>query len=111
MGKGLAALRPTLTIPPVLPMYYLKIGGNTMSTTVTSKGQVTIPKPVRDRLNLKPGCKVDFELAPDGRVVLIKAGKKAGTPKSRFESIRGILKTDMTTDEIMALLRGDPAEV
>ncbi len=33
-----------------------------MSTTVTQKGQVTIPKPVRDRLNIKPGSKVDFEL-------------------------------------------------
>jgi antitoxin PrlF len=31
-----------------------------MSTTVTSKGQVTIPKPVRDRLNIKPGSQVDF---------------------------------------------------
>ena len=45
-----------------------------MSTTVTSKGQVTIPKPVRDRLNIKPGSQVDFELAEDGRVVLVKAG-------------------------------------
>ena len=33
-----------------------------MSTTVTRKGQVTIPKAVRDRLNLKPGSAVDFEL-------------------------------------------------
>jgi looped-hinge helix DNA binding domain, AbrB family len=40
-----------------------------MSTTVTSKGQVTIPKPVRDRLNIKPGNAVDFVLADDGSVV------------------------------------------
>ena len=83
-----------------------------MSTTVTSKGQVTIPKPVRDRLNLKPGNKVDFMLANDGSVALVKAGKKLSPPaKSRFDRIRGILKSDMTTDEIMALMRGDPAEV
>jgi antitoxin PrlF len=82
-----------------------------VSTTVTSKGQVTIPKPVRDRLNIKPGSLVDFELAPDGRVVLVKAGRKTPPAKSRFERIRGTLKTDMTTDEIMALMRGDPAEV
>lgn len=83
-----------------------------MTTTITSKGQVTIPKPVRDRLNLKPGNKVDFEPMPDGRFVLVKAGKKSAAPvKGRFDRIRGILKSDMTTDEIMALMRGDPAEV
>jgi AbrB family looped-hinge helix DNA binding protein len=82
-----------------------------MSTTVTRKGQVTIPKPVRDRLNLKPGSQVEFELAPDGRIVIAKAGRKAAPPKSRFERIRGTLKGDMTTDEIMALMRGPPAEV
>ncbi|MEA2980412.1 MAG: antitoxin PrlF [Alphaproteobacteria bacterium] len=83
-----------------------------MSTTVTSKGQVTIPKPIRDRLNIKPGSAVDFELAPDGRIVLTKAGKMPATrPKGRFDRLRGSMKSDMTTDEIMALLRGDPAEV
>lgn len=82
-----------------------------MSTTVTSKGQVTIPKPVRDRLNLKPGSAVDFELAPDGRVVLVKAGRKHAPPRSRFDRIVGSATTDMTTDEIMALMRGPPAEV
>jgi antitoxin PrlF len=93
-------------------MYYQDVGGNTMSTTVTSKGQVTIPKPIRDRLNIKPGSAVDFELAPDGRIVLTKAGKKSPTPpKGRFDRLRGSMKSDMTTDEIMALLRGDPAEV
>ena len=54
---------------------------------------------------------VDFVLADDGSVVLVKVGKKVGAPKSRFDRIRGIMKTDMTTDEIMALMRGDPAEV
>ena len=83
-----------------------------MSTTVTRKGQVTIPKAVRDRLNLKPGSAVDFELTPDGHFVLAKAGKKPAAPvKSRFGRIRGVLKGDITTDEIMALMRGDPAEV
>jgi AbrB family looped-hinge helix DNA binding protein len=81
-----------------------------MSTTVTRKGQVTIPKRVRDRLNIKPGSAVDFELAPDGRVVLVKAGRKSPPVRSRFERIRGLATVKMTTDEIMALMRGDPAE-
>jgi len=75
-----------------------------MTTTVTSKGQVTIPKPVRDRLGLEPGSAVDFELAPDGRVVLIKVG--GDRPKSRFEALRGSAGQGLSTDEIMALTRG-----
>ena len=83
-----------------------------MASTVTSKGQVTIPKPVRDRLNIKPGSAVDFELTKDGRVVLVKAGRKSAAPtRGRFDRLRGSIKSDMTTDEIMALMRGDSAEV
>jgi AbrB family looped-hinge helix DNA binding protein len=100
-----------LTFGSGKPRYYFNIEGNTMSTTVTSKGQVTIPKAVRDRLNLKPGHAVDFSLTPEGQVVLTKAGKKGAARKSRFDSLRGTMKSDMTTDEIMALLRGPPAEV
>jgi antitoxin PrlF len=78
-----------------------------MATTVTSKGQVTIPKAVRDRLNIKPGSQVDFDLTPDGRVVLAKAGKKTAPPKSRFERIRGTATVKITTEELMALTRGE----
>lgn len=73
--------------------------------TVTTKGQVTIPKPVRDRLGIKPGSAVAFELAPDGRVVLAKVG--ARRPRSRFERLRGRAGKGLTTDEIMALTRGE----
>jgi len=45
-----------------------------MSTTVTSKGQVTIPKRVREQLGIVPGSAVDFEAGPDGSVVLVKKG-------------------------------------
>lgn len=37
-----------------------------MHATITSKGQVTIPKPIRDRLHLEPGDKIDFVLQEDG---------------------------------------------
>ena len=76
-----------------------------MATTVTSKGQVTIPKPVRDRLGIQPGSRVAFELAADGRVVLVKVG--AGRPLSRFEAMRGRAGRGLSTDEIMALTRGE----
>ena len=76
-----------------------------MSTTVTSKGQVTIPKPVRDRLGIAPGNAVDFELRPDGQVVLVKVD--GGRPISRFEPLRGRAGSGLSTDEIMALTRGE----
>ncbi len=78
-----------------------------MATLMTSKGQVTIPKPVRDLLGIGPGSAIEFELAADGRVVLTRAGS-GERPPSRFERLRGVAGRDgMSTDEIMALTRGD----
>ena len=76
-----------------------------MSTTVTAKGQVTIPKPVRDLLGIAPGSKVDFHRAADGSVVLVRADRKR--PPSRFAKMRGHAGKGLTTDEILALTRGE----
>ena len=77
-----------------------------MSTKVTTKGQVTIPKAVRDMLGLKPGMKVEFTGGgADGEVILKRADGKR--PPSRFEKYRGFLGPGPSTDEIMKLLRGD----
>jgi len=89
-------------------MYYSLRTGNTeqvMATTVTSKGQVTIPKPVRDRLGIVPGNAVEFELAADGRVLLVKVD--GAPPASRFAALRGAAGAGMNTDEILALTRGE----
>jgi AbrB family looped-hinge helix DNA binding protein len=75
-----------------------------LMTKITSKGQVTIPKPLRDHLGLKPGSSVEFELAEDGRVLLIA---RQPPPKSKFARLRGSARSRMTTDEIMALTRGE----
>jgi AbrB family looped-hinge helix DNA binding protein len=77
-----------------------------MATTVTSKGQVTIPKPVRDHLGIEPGSQVNFRLAADGSIVIEKADGMR--PPSRFARARGSAGPGMTTDELMALLRGEP---
>jgi antitoxin PrlF len=77
-----------------------------MTVRVTSKGQVTIPKKVRDRLGIKPGRKVDFEVAEDGRAFLRRVGKRIVKP-SRFERVRGTATSGLTTDAIMALIRGE----
>ena len=76
-----------------------------MSTTVTAKGQVTIPKPVRDLLGIVPGSKVDFRRAADGSVVLARADREPEA--SRFEKLRGHAGQGLGTDAIMALTRGD----
>jgi antitoxin PrlF len=89
-------------------MYYplqISLAERMMGNTVTSKGQVTIPKPVRDRLGIQPGAAVEFELAEDGRVVLVKAGGVAAP--SRFKALRGRAGAGLSTDEIMALTRGE----
>lgn len=76
-----------------------------MATTVTTKGQVTIPKAVRDHLGIKPGSKVDFLRAGDGSIVLApRDGKK---PASRFAALKGNAGKGLDTDAIMALTRGD----
>lgn len=79
-----------------------------MAHQVTVKGQVTIPKRVREHLGIRPGSGVEFEVGPKGEVLLRKAGpvSKRARPRSRFAALRGMRKTGMTTDEIMNLLRG-----
>lgn len=77
-----------------------------MAVTVTSKGQVTIPKPVRDRLGIRPGSKIDFDVGEDGRAYLRRVGQRVAKP-SRFERMRGTATSGLTTDEIMALTRGE----
>lgn len=49
-----------------------------MQATITSKGQVTVPKPIRDRLKLKPGDRIDFVLdaGDEVRVVPVTASVK-----------------------------------
>lgn len=39
-----------------------------MVVTVTDKGQLTVPKALRDKLDIRPGTKLDFEILPDGSV-------------------------------------------
>jgi len=80
-----------------------------MPTTVTSKGQVTIPKRVRERLGIVPGSAVEFEARPDGSIVLVRKGAGAARhrARSRFAALRGTATVKMSTREIMALTRGE----
>ena len=71
---------------------------------VTTKGQVTIPQAIREKLGIFPSAEVDF-VEEEGRVYIVKKkGKRADT--QRFKKLRGIATVKMTTDQIMALTRG-----
>jgi AbrB family looped-hinge helix DNA binding protein len=79
---------------------------------VTSKGQVTIPKAIRDRAGIRPGMEVEFELS-DGEVRLIKieGSMEDESPGERMvrvltESARRARTNDISTDEIMEMTRG-----
>jgi antitoxin PrlF len=73
---------------------------------VAGKGQVTILKPIRDALDIHPGSHVAFTINRDGDIVLRKAGIEAPAPHP-FDRMIGILGPEMTTDEVMALARGE----
>jgi AbrB family looped-hinge helix DNA binding protein len=77
-----------------------------MAARVTSKGQVTIPKRVRELLRIAPGSAVEFRVDPDGRVTLRGVGRP-GKVRSRFARLRGKATVRMRTEEIMALTRGE----
>jgi antitoxin PrlF len=55
-----------------------------MQSAITSKGQVTIPKAVREHLHVKPGDRIKFFIHPDGTVVLL--------PKLPADALRGLLR-------------------
>ena len=73
---------------------------------ITSKGQVTIPADIREKAGLLPETEVEFALER-GRVVLRKIPGKSGRGHRLVEAMRGRGTVKMTTDEIMALTRGE----
>ncbi len=73
---------------------------------ITTKGQVTIPLEVRRKLGLLPHSEVEFVV--EGNTVLLrKANGKESRGKRVVERMRGRATVRMTTDEIMALTRGE----
>lgn len=77
-----------------------------MNTTITVKGQVTIPKKVRDALRLVAGSPVEFKVNDQGEVVLRHAGMRKRGRRDRFDAARGKAQVKWRSGELMALLRG-----
>lgn len=71
---------------------------------VTSKGQVTIPQDVRRRLGIEPGSEVQFEVDDHGVRIVRRSEGEGGAVVAAMRGRGGVT---MSTEEIMALTRGD----
>jgi AbrB family looped-hinge helix DNA binding protein len=80
--------------------YYLS-----MKSIVSEKGQVTIPKALRDRLGIRTGQVLDFR-DERGQLVATKANQE-----DAVDSVYGILKLRRATNKLMTSLRGSPDTV
>ena len=67
---------------------------------VTERGQVTIPKSLRERLGIKPGQVLEFE-AEDGKLVARKANAQ-----DPVDAVYGVLQLDRSSDQAIEALRG-----
>jgi len=76
-----------------------------MKTTVSEKGQITIPKLLRDRLGIRAGQVLEFR-EEGGRLVAVKVAAE-----DPVESVYGILKLGRPTDELIRTIRGDEEAV
>ncbi len=74
---------------------------------ITSKGQVTIPAHVREKLGLLPNTEVDFEIQGNAaRLVKIPPKRARGRGHDAVHRLLGAATVKMSTDEILSLTRG-----
>ena len=73
---------------------------------ITSKGQVTIPLPIRSEFGLKPGTDVEF-VAVDGKVLLRPRRKRRDPVEDWLQEATGVARRKTTTTKIMKLTRGE----
>ena len=71
---------------------------------LTSKGQVTIPQAVRERLGLTPGTEVEFEIVGDA--VRVRRAPRQTRGRALVGRLRGAATVRLTTDEILRHTRG-----
>lgn len=75
---------------------------SSMKSTVSERGQVTIPKAIREQLGIRPGQVLEFQ-AEKGRLVAIKE-----LPADPIDLVFGIIDLQGGTDRAIAALRGEP---
>lgn len=75
---------------------------------ITSKGQVTIPIEIRERVGMLPNTEVAFEVDGDAVRIVRLENAAAGRGERLLERMRGRATSGMSTEEILALTRGEP---
>ncbi len=73
-----------------------------MKASVSEKGQVTIPKPIREKLGLRPGSVIEFQTR-NGTLI----GKKTESSEDPVIAVTGIIKLSEAVDEYLAAVRGE----
>ena len=73
---------------------------------ITSKGQVTIPQEIREKLGLMPHCEVEFAVVGSS-VRIRKKGQRMSRGEMMVERLRGTGNRRFTTEQIMAMTRGE----
>lgn len=81
-----------------------------MATTVTVKGQVTLPKQVREAAGIRPGDRVEVRARAEGGVIVERIDRRASSD-AYLRALEAVSRRrpikDATTDEIMAMTRGE----
>jgi antitoxin PrlF len=80
-----------------------------MATKVTIKGQVTLPKSVRDAAGIRPGDSVEVRATGSGAVVIEKADTTDDYKTRLYALAKRRLIRGASTDELMEATRGDPS--
>ena len=88
-----------------------------MASILTSNGRVTIPKKIRDALDLQPGCKLNVVVNHSGAILMKKVVPNFQNPSrngsvklkknDRFEQVRGKADIHWRTQDLMNLFRGE----
>jgi AbrB family looped-hinge helix DNA binding protein len=71
--------------------------------TVTEKGQVTIPKPIRDALGIHPGSEVEF--VPEGDHAVLRKIERIDAVAERLRKYRAAATAGLSTDQILGMTR------
>jgi AbrB family looped-hinge helix DNA binding protein len=93
-----------------ITLFVASITESGLATNVTVKGQVTLPKAVREAAKIRPGDRVNVHVRPEGGVIIeaeavvksVEAYMSRLEDMSRRQPIRGF-----TTEEIMRMTRGE----
>ncbi len=74
---------------------------------ISTKGQVTIPHDIRQKLGLLPNTEVEFRVIGDAVQIVKSRHQEKNRGRRLITRMRGKATIRMTTDEIMALTRGE----